>query len=113
MSPLKIALTYMEIFFSGKNMERLYDILADDLIFEGPFYQFHSAQEYIDSLVSAPPIDCEYKLLKSFANGNSVNLLYTFSKPGISTPMSQWFEICDGKISKILLIFDTGKFMNS
>ena len=45
-----------------------------------------------------------------FENENSVCLVYQFSKPGVKTRMIQTFEINDGKISKIKLVFDTKAF---
>ncbi len=110
MKPLELAMKYMEIFFSGKNIESLRDIFAADLSFCGPFYTFDSSEEYISSLISAPPEGFEYEIISSFESGTSACLIYCFTKPGISTPMAQFFETKDGTISKILLIFDSVVF---
>jgi hypothetical protein len=110
MSPKQLAESYLEIFCSGKGLERLLDILADDLVFEGPFTKTASASEYVDSLIADPPVDCTYRIEKSFEKGEWVNLIYEFSKPGVTTLMSQLFEIRDGRIRRVLLIFDTAKF---
>lgn len=110
MAPLDAALKYMDIFYSGRELARLYEIMADELKFEGPFFHFDSARNYIESLRSDPPLGCEYKILHAFENGQTVNLIYQFSKPNISTPMSQLFKVRDGKITEVLLIFDTGQF---
>lgn len=37
-------------------------------------------------------------------------LIYEFSKSGIITPMMQLFEVYNGEIHKILLIFDSKMF---
>ena len=108
--PLKLAMTYMEIFFSGENLDRLRPLLADDLLFCGPFCEFDSADSYIKSLQSDPPKAFEYKIVGSFGGDSSVCLFYQFTKPGVSTPMAQMFEVKEGKISEILLVFDTGAF---
>jgi hypothetical protein len=105
-----LALKYLEIFFSGGGFEALNEIFAEDLRFEGPFYRFDTARDYIDSLKSDPPIGCKYKLLRTCEDTGSVTVIYEFRKGNLITPMSQMFEIENGKISKILLIFDTGKF---
>jgi hypothetical protein len=110
MKPLKLAQQYMEIFFTGKNPEELSQIFSDDFSFSGPFYQFDSAKDYINSLKTGPPEDCEYKIIQSYEDDISACLIYDFSKPGVNTPMAQIFEINNGKISKILLVFDTGEF---
>ena len=54
---IDLVMHYMEIFYSGEDLDRLYEILAEDLIFEGPYYKFNSAKDYIDSLISSPPKD--------------------------------------------------------
>jgi hypothetical protein len=110
MSPLELALKYMDLFFTGKNLEELLHFLADDLRFRGPFYEFDTAEAYVSALASDPPEGFEYEVLASFECGSSACLFYQFSKPGISVPMAQLFEVRDGKISRILLIFDTEAF---
>lgn len=101
---------YMEIFFSGRDLDRLYSIVADDLRFTGPLYHFASAREYVESLKADPPVDCHYELRHTFEHGPWVNLIYEFFKPTVRADMSQLFEVRDEKIIRILLIFDTGRF---
>lgn len=110
MTPIELALRYLEIFFSGNDLEALRPLFADDLIFEGPFFTFSSADAYLDSLRDDPPAGMAYELLATFERASSVCLIYRFSKPGVQTPMAQWFEIQGEVIRKIVLIFDTGAF---
>jgi hypothetical protein len=107
---MELALKYMEIFFSGENIEELRHLFAEDLTFRGPLYEFNSAEDYIDSLKSDPPQGFAYEILSSFENSSSARLVYRFSKPGVSTLMAQLFEVSDDKISKIVLVFDTSAF---
>jgi len=100
----------MEIFFSCRDIGELTHLFAPDFTFRGPFYEFDSAEDYINSLKSDPPEGCEYKIIRSFENDSSACLVYQFTKPGVSVPMAQLFEIEHGKISKILLVFDTVAF---
>jgi hypothetical protein len=111
MNHADLALRYLEIFFSGQGFDELLEMFAESLQFEGPFYSFDSAQDYVDSLKSDPPIGCEYKLLNICEDAGFVTVIYEFKKDSIQTSMSQLFEIKNGKITKILLIFDTGKFV--
>jgi len=110
MSALGLALRYMEIFYSGKELDRLEEILHDKLQFRGPLYQFDSSRQYIASLKDDPPTDCSYRILHTFEKDDTVNLIYDFSKPGITTTMSQLFEVVDNKIAHIELIFDSAVF---
>lgn len=110
MTPLTLAGRYMKIFFSGKHLEALSEILAEDLNFCGPFYRFDSARDYIESLKSDPPTDCHYKMIREFEDRASACLIYEFHKPGIRIPMAHLFETKNGKIHKMTLVFDTAGF---
>ena len=110
MQSLELALRYMDIVFDGEDMELLRPLLSGDFSFQGPSYEFDTAQGYIASMQAEPPEGFAYEIINAFENGSSVCLVYQFSKPGISVPMAQLFETRDGKISRILLIFDTGAF---
>jgi hypothetical protein len=110
MRPLALAQKYMDCVFSNANVEALRDLLTDEFTFKGPFYEFDSADAYIQSLQSDPPQGFEYEMIQSFETELHACLVYHFSKPGVSAPMAQIFEISNDKISKILLIFDTQSF---
>lgn len=110
MRPVELAEKYMACFFGDAPLEFMEALLADDLIFRGPFYEFTSARDYLESLKANPPNDAKYKLENFYENDNSVCFIYLFTKSGIETLMAQTFEVDDGKISKINLIFDTKAF---
>jgi hypothetical protein len=100
----------MDIFFSGEDFSELRHVLAPDLAFTGPFFSFDSAEDYIASLEADPPVECSYELLGSFEKESAACLVYRFAKPGVGTTMAQLFEVGDGRIRKILLVFDTAPF---
>ena len=108
MKPLELAIAYMDIVFTGQNIDWLSHVLADNFTFKGPFYEFDTAAGYIKSLKSDPPEGFHYEIIEGFERSSSACLVYQFSKPGISVPMAQPFEMSNGKIGKILLIFDSG-----
>ena len=110
MRPLELAHKYMAAFYGESPLESLRTLLADNLIFTGPFNTFNSAQSYMDSLTSDPPCNFAYQLLARYENVNSACLIYRFIKPGINEPMAQIFETEKDKIQKITLIFDTKAF---
>jgi len=110
MKPLELANMYMKVFYGGGSIESLKDLFSDKFSFKGPFYEFSSADAYIESLKSEPPKDFEYKIIEAYENDTSACLVYQFSKHNISTPMTQIFEVANGKISNILLVFDTAAF---
>lgn len=110
MEPLKLAQKYMDIVFRTGNFDQLRQILADDLKFRGPLYNFDTAGNYINSMKTDPPKDFEYKMIKTYEDNSSACLVYEFAKPGVSTIMTQTFEVEHDKIKSILLVFDTANF---
>ena len=107
MSPLQLALRYMEIFCSGRDLDAMAGLFADDFRFKGPFFEFDSAREYVDSLKADPPEQCGFEIIQAFENESSACLVYAFRKPGVRTPMAQLFEIAGGRINRVLLVFDS------
>ena len=110
MRPLELAQKYINIFFTTGDFDQLRQILADDLKFSGPLYSFETASDYISAMKIDPPKNFEYKMIKTYEDNSSACLLYEFEKPGISTIMTQTFEVEDDKIKRILLVFDTAAF---
>lgn len=108
--PAELAQIYMESFFGQTPLENMEGILAENLIFEGPFHRSTSAKDYLDAIKENPPINVNYEMEEVFENENSVCFIYQFLKPGVKTRMAQTFEVYDGKIHKIKLIFDARAF---
>ncbi|MET0071233.1 MAG: nuclear transport factor 2 family protein [Candidatus Thiodiazotropha sp.] len=108
--PIDLAERYMRSFFGMEPLEEMRAILAEDLVFEGPFLKSSTAKEYLDSLNENPPEDVRYVLEKAYEDEDSACLVYWYSKPGVDTRMAQTFEIENGKIHKIKLVFDTNAF---
>lgn len=106
MTPLELARRYMDIVFSGRDFERLRPLLADDFTFEGPLYQYGSADEYIAALTADPPQGFAYETIRAYEDGPSACLLYTFAKPGFTTNMAQWWEVEGGRVRRTVLVFD-------
>ena len=101
----------MEVFYSGRDAGELHSVLADDLVFEGPFLRCESADAYIESLRGDSREGLSYEVLHEFESGASACLVYRFSKPGVEAVMAQVFETRGGKIARITLVFDTGDFV--
>ena len=108
---LELARRYMAVFYSGRDPEELRPILAEDLVFEGPFLRCESADAYIESLRGDSREGLSYEVLHEFESGASACLVYRFSKPGVDTIMAQVFETRGGRIARITLVFDTGAFV--
>ena len=107
---LELARRYMAVFYSGEDPEELRAIVAEDLVFEGPFVRCESADDYIEALRGDSREGLSYEVLWEFESGASACLVYRFSKPGVDTTMAQVFETRGGRIARITLVFDTGAF---
>ncbi|KAA3613991.1 MAG: nuclear transport factor 2 family protein [Calditrichaeota bacterium] len=110
-TPLELAQKYMDIVFTSTDFDQLREILAPKMVFQGPLYNFVTAEDYIESLFKNPPEKFNYSMIKSYMDATSACLIYRFAKPGISTVMVQYFEVENGKISRIMLTFDTANFL--
>lgn len=110
MKPLELALKYLEIFFSGGNLDELKNLFADNLSFIGPLYKFSTADNYINSLKENPSKGMKCEIIRSFENENSACVVYQLQKENVSTPMAQLFDTENGKLNKIVLIFDSKDF---
>jgi len=103
------ALEFLKYFCEG-DIEQLSALLDDDFQFKGPLIECDSKESYIASLEEDPPKDISIELSKIFENEGEVCLLYSLTKPKVTTPMAQYFRFNDGKITETLLIFDSGAF---
>ena len=110
MTPLELAQKYMDYIFKSGDFEGLERLLADDLQFRGPLYNFDTANDYVNSLRADPPLGFDYEIIRTYVDNSSACLVYKFSKPGVTTTMVQTFETDNKKIKSILLVFDTSAF---
>ena len=92
MNPEALAKKYMSCFFGEEPIENMRDVLADDLDFRGPLYEFKTADAYLESLKESPPENMEYEILKTYSDSSSCCLIYRFRKNGLEILMSQIFE---------------------
>ncbi|MFQ5470979.1 MAG: hypothetical protein ACE5EH_11855 [Gammaproteobacteria bacterium] len=107
MSPLELANKYLEIFYSGTNLEDLKLILSPNFRFRGPLFKFDLSEDYINTLKQNPPDGLSYKIMHAYEEHSSACIVYEFIKDETSTPMAQVFEVSEGKITNILLLFDS------
>lgn len=110
MEKYQVVQEYMDIFYRGGDLDKLREIFATDLLFEGPLYQFNDAESYINALKKDPPKNCNYEIIDKFISDSGVCLIYNFTKGAKQTLMAQTFLIEFGYIKKITLIFNAQDF---
>ncbi len=105
MSNRDTALEFLKCFCSA-DVDGLKPLLAEDLLFSGPFYSFTSREEYLISLQRDPPERCSHRLLSVMEGEDSVSIYYRYEKSDRVLTIAQLFQFRSGKISEILLVFD-------
>ena len=105
MNKREVALEFLRCFCSG-DIEGLVPLLAEDLQFRGPFFQFDSSNAYLRSLRDDPPERCGYRVLSVTEGENSVSIYYDYEKSDMTVTIAQLFTFKNDKINDILLVFD-------
>jgi limonene-1,2-epoxide hydrolase len=87
-------------------------LLADDLVFQGPFDTFSTAEPYLEALKKLYPIVKGVKVQKLFVDGDDACLLYDMetSTPVGSALICEWYRVQDGKIKTMRAVFDARPF---
>lgn len=89
-------------------------LLHDKLSFKGPMETISGADKFIETVTQhLGPIAKGATIHQAINAGNRVVLSYDFvtNSPAGSLPITEWFEIVDGKITSIELYFDPRPLM--
>jgi len=103
--PSQLAEQYIQAFCAG-DLEALRDILADDLSFRGPLFEFSSAAAYLESLEEHPLARSDYRILSVLEDGQSAAVFWEYQKSDTSLLLAQLFKSDGERISEIVLVFD-------
>ena len=106
---LALARRYLALFESGVELERLLDLLHPALRFEGPLASFHSARDYVAALQADPPRGCRVHPLHESGDAHRACLFYELESGGARFPVAQLFDVEDGRITRIRLVFDASR----
>lgn len=100
-----MAIEFVRGFCAG-DVEALVPLLAEDFRFSGPFFQFNSADAYLDTLRSDPLEAGGYKLLSVTENVDNVSIYYDYEKSDRVLTIAQLFKFKHQKICETLVVFD-------
>ena len=107
MRPIELGQKCIDYIFNKRDYKALEKLLAKDLHFRGPLYNFDTAKDYIKALKADPPTDFTYNMIGAYEDYSSSCLVYEYSKAGKTVTVSQIFEIENDKIQSILIIYDS------
>jgi ketosteroid isomerase-like protein len=105
---LDIVLAYTEA-WAGKDLATAAGHLAGDVVFDGPFAHYESAEPLVRGLERfAAQIAPGWKRLAALAQGEQVMLMYeVFLPSGKPIRTAEHFTVRDGKIRSETLVFDS------
>ena len=109
MSNREMAMEFLKCFCAG-DIDGLAPLLADDLRFKGPLHEFNLSGAYLQSLRDDPPDKCSYRVLSLTQAADHVSIYYDYEKDDGALTVAQLFGFANGKISEILLVFDSRGF---
>lgn len=115
MTPKQIVQNYLDIFFGEKfNPIILKPLLTNNFSFKGPLMEAGSSEEFITKLKAfGEEISMNATIHQIVCETNRVVAHYDFILPNdVRVPASEWYEIKDLKISKMLLFCDPKYFLN-
>lgn len=108
--PSQLAEQYIQAFCAG-DLDALREILADDLSFRGPLFEFTTAGEYLKSLEEHPLARSSYRIVSVLEDGQSAAVFWEYQKPDANMLLAQLFRSDGEKITEIVLVFDARKLV--
>lgn len=97
--------------WTGKDFQRARGLLHDDVSFEGPIDSFSDADSYLASLRQLSGIVTGAEKRKVFVDGDDVCVIYDLkTAPVPSSRTCEWYQVRDGKIASVPVVFDARPF---
>jgi len=93
-----------------KDFSAARELLADDLLFEGPIDRFDRADDYVAAVSRL------YGMVKGVQHGatiaedNQVAVFYVLDTPVAKAPVAEWYKVGDGRIIELRAYFDPRPF---
>ncbi|KAG1694671.1 hypothetical protein GQR58_006672 [Nymphon striatum] len=113
-TPKKVAVISNSPFQDGSQpLDEMKSVLKEDFKFSGSFYQYESAEDYIQSLKeNMPADDVSYEILRELEKGDSCCIVYRSVSQEKDEVMAQLFETSENKITQVRLILDANNLLN-
>jgi limonene-1,2-epoxide hydrolase len=77
--------------------------LTDDMVFDGVLGHREGADIYIEDMRK---MRFKYRILKAFADGDDVCVLYDIDMSGETIYTAGWYKVRDNKIKSLRVVFD-------
>jgi hypothetical protein len=97
--------------WTGKDFERARGLLHDYVSFEGPIDRFSDADSYLASLRRLSGIVTGAEKRKMFVDGDDVCVICDLmTAPVPSSRTCEWYQVRDGRIASVSVVFDARPF---
>ena len=103
MNKKDVVINFLTYFRDG-NIDRIPELLTDDLRFTGPLLECDSKNSYIRKLRADPPEKAGCEIIKILQESNEVSVLYKYIKPSSTVIIAQFCRVEDG-ISQMDMVF--------
>lgn len=117
LTPTSVIESYYEILRSGAEQfdpERLRVMLAPDLVFEGPIAGHRiGAEPFLNGVAGFVTTMRHLEMLQLVASHNQAAALYDAELPTGALRFAEFFEVHDGIITSLRLVFDPNEYRDS
>ena len=97
-----VVLTFLDA-LNNEDFKTVRHYLSDDMVFDGVLGHRNGADIYVDDMSK---MKFKYKVLKAFADGEDVVVLYDIDMSGTTIYTAGWYKVRDNKIKSLRVVFD-------
>jgi len=98
----EVVLTFLDA-LNNEDWKTARHYLSDDMVFDGVLGHREGADIYVDDMSK---MKFKYKILKAFAEGDDVCVLYDIDMSGITIFTAGWYKVRDNQIKSLRVVFD-------
>ena len=98
----EVVLTFLDA-LNNEDWKTARHYLSDDMIFDGVLGHRAGADIYVEDMSK---MKFKYRILKAFADGDDVCVLYDIDMSGNTIFTAGWYKVRDNKIKSLRVVFD-------
>jgi ketosteroid isomerase-like protein len=105
--PSTVAHTYFEA-WKNHDFAMIRALLADDVVFDGPFARIEGADAYRESLEQFSEVVTEVDIKHVFEDGPDVLTWYELHATEVADPLpvAHWLHVEEGRVTSLRVTFD-------
>jgi SnoaL-like domain len=88
---------------NAEDFQAARDYLADNLTFVGVFGSHEGAEPFIQDMER---LRLKFDVARLFGDGEDICMFYNLTASGVTLFASGWFQVREGKVSSVRIVFD-------